>query len=133
MSSDTSCAAMIAIIAHNNEKKKKGRVPRKKTRWFRNLLHNTFNPDKKDSTWYFLLALLLGIIYAFLVADNLGKPAMAYILSALVILPGEIFLIAWGIEERKKEKKRKEENKQKKGIVNNDPSLDFLFRTPRKS
>ena len=123
---------MIAIIAHNNEKKKKGRAPRKKTRWFRKMLHNAFNPDKKDSWWYFFLALFFGIIYAFMVADNLDKPAMAYILSALVFLPGEILLIAWGIEERKKEKKRKKENKQKKGIVNNDPYLDFLFEPPKK-
>ena len=94
-------------------------------------MHNTFNPDKKDSTWYFLLAILLGIFYAFLIADNLDKPAIAFILSALVILPGEILLIVWGVNERKKEKKLKE-NKQKKGIVNNDPYLDFLFRTPRK-
>ncbi len=32
MSSNTSCAAMIAILVHNNEKRKKGRVPMKKKR-----------------------------------------------------------------------------------------------------
>ena len=131
MSNNTSCAAMIAILVHNNEKKKKGKVPRKKTRWLRNLLHNIFNPDNKDSTWYFLLAVLLGIFYAFMIAGNLDKPPIAFVLSAIIIIPGEIMLIVWGVSERKKEKKRKKKNR-KKGVVNNDPRLDFLFKPAGK-
>ena len=103
-------AAMILNIMEEEKKKNRGKQPPRRSWWRRTkeLMHETFNPDKKDFSYHIFLAVLFFLLYVAIIYDNWNRVTYGYFLVTIpIVCAVEAFLISLAVENKKKINRRK--------------------------
>ena len=117
MSSNTSCAAMIAILVHNNEKRKKGRVPMKKKKKKLSRKEQQEAWERSSHLYFFFIAFLIIVVHIICIYVHSDIPVERLIIASLIFLAIEISFIAKGVINLKRSKRRKAEQHTSKPVT----------------
>lgn len=72
------------------------------------LMHETFNPDKKDFSYHIFLAVLGLLLYVAILYDNWNRVTYGYFLVTIpMVCAVEAFLLSLAVEYKKKINRRK--------------------------